>query len=371
MMAPPIRLVSREGVIRRNWRPILVSFIGWSLIAAIPVTSAYVGAGLPGLGVWWDIFKKIGLYYYLWGLSAPLLYRLTDYLPYRGIGLFVTAPVHLLTLAMLSFCLGFIVHPEAWHEWLLGARAAGFHAMSFFTYSLIVLCSLAIKFYRLSLLRQREASDARIHAAQLDNKLNLARVDSLRMQMNPHFLFNALNSIASLVDSDQRDRAYQALEQLGDVLRLSLNLSKEDDISLGQEIRFCKAYLAMEKIRFGERLHVEWRVKESTMELHVPAFVLQPSVENAIKHAVSLSSEPVTVSVEVFVDDGELVLSVSDDGRADTRSGSIGGLGIANLRERLRLRFGGRVSVETGALARGYQTSVRIPVNLLATAPSE
>jgi len=355
---------------RRHWRLLVVSFVGWSLLAAIPVTAVYIGNGAPGMTVWWTIFSKIGLYYYLWGLLSPFIYQLTDRLPYRGSGLLVTIPVHLAVLVVLSFGLGLAAHQEAWREWLLGDRAPGYHLMSFFTYALIILCCLALKFYRLSLLRQREAADAKVHAAQLDNKLNLARVDSLMMQMNPHFLFNALNSIAALIDADQRDRAYQALEKLGELLRHALKLARADDVALQREIAFCKAYLAMEQIRFGERLAVNWQAETETLNLQVPAFVLQPAIENAIKHAVSLSSDTVTVSVSARIEDGDLCLTVADDGQATAPSPNSGGFGIANLRERLQLRYGTASSVASGPAGSGYRTSIRIAVRALAAAPS-
>lgn len=364
------KALAEGGFWQRNWQLVAVSFVGWSLLAAIPVTAVYIGNGAPGMAVWWTIFTKIGLYYYLWGLLAPFIYRLTDRLPYSGSGLLLTIPVHFVVMVVLSFALGLASHQEAWHEWLLGQRAPGYHMMSFFTYALIVLCCLALKFYRLSLLRQREASAARIQAAELDNKLNLARVDSLMMQMNPHFLFNALNSIAALIDSDQRDRAYQALERLGELLRHALKLSRADDVSLQQEVQFCKAYLAMEQIRFGERLRVNWAIEPDTLGLQVPAFVLQPSIENAIKHAVSLSSDTVTVTVSAAIVGDTLQLTVADDGGAAVPSPDSGGFGISNLQERLQLRFGNATRVESGPTDSGFRTMVCIPVKSLAAAPS-
>jgi len=361
---------SHGSVLRRYWRLILLSILGWSLVAAIPTTSAYLGSGAPGLPVWWAMFVKIGGYYYMWGLISPLLYRLTNRLPYRGRGLLMTVPIHLIVFTFLSFGLGIIAHHSDWQEWLFGFRAAGYHSMSFFTYALIVLCCFAIKFYRLSLLRQREVVEAKILSAQLDNKLNLARVDSLRMQMNPHFLFNALNSIAALVESDRRDQAYAAIEQLGDLLRRALSLSNTDEVTLEQELKFCKAYLMMEKIRFGDRLNIEWQVEESALRLEVPAFILQPAVENAIKHAVSVSTKTVELEIIATILNGELILSVIDDGQALSTVSSSTGLGIGNLRERLKLRFGPRAAVDSSAEERGYRTSIRIPLDMLATTAS-
>jgi len=356
----------------RYWRLALLSFIGWSLLAAIPTTSAYLGTGAEGLPVWWAMFKRIGIYYYLWGLLTPFIYRLTDTLPYRGRGLLLTIPVHLLVLTVLSFALGLVSHQQAWHEWLIGARAAGYHSMSAFTYSLIVLCCLSVKFYRLALLRQREASDAQVLAAQLDSKLNLARVDSLRMQMNPHFLFNALNSIAALIDADRRDRAYEALEQLGDLLRRALRLSQTSEVALEDELQFSEAYLSLEQVRFGERLQVDWQVEKGANACLVPAFVLQPLIENAIKHAVSASTDRITVTVRTRLTGGNLELMVTDNGGTGTGSpeNKGEGLGIGNLRERLRLRYGGEAQVQCGPTGSGFAATVKLPRHLLATVPA-
>ncbi len=348
--------------LKRHWRIVVLSFLGWTLLAAIPTTSAYLGMGAEGVELWWAMFRKIGLYYYMWGLAAPLLYRLTDALPYRGRGLLIAVPTHLLVLLVLTFIFGFVAHQETWREWLIGPRAIGYHSMSAFTYALIVLCCLAIKFYRLSLLRQREASNARVLAAELDSKLNLARADSLRMQMNPHLLFNALNSIGALIDSSQPDRAYHALEQLADLLRRALRLSQTTEVPLADELNFARAYLALERTRFAERLVVEWQVADEARSLRVPTFVLQPLVENAVKHGVSRSARPVTVTVIAQIADNALEVGVVDDGQ--TTSAAEGPqLGIANLRERLRLRYGEEAGVESGRTGTGYASVIRIPLN--------
>ncbi len=349
------------SLLSRYWRLVLLSFVGWSLLAAIPTTSAYIGAGAQNPAIWWAMFKKIGLYYYIWGLLTPLLYRLTVSLPYRGKGLAITIPTHIAVFISLSFALGFIAHQSDWQAWLLGQRALGYHSMSAFTYSLIVLCCLSIKFYRLSILRKREATNARIHAAELDNQLNLARVESLRMQMNPHFLFNALNSVGALIEIDQRDKAYAAVEQLADLLRRTLELSKESEISLEREIGFLEAYLALEQIRFGDRLTVQWQIPEDVKTLTVPAFVLQPLVENAIKHAVATSTSPVMVTISASKNAAGLDLAVADN--ATGASASKGnGVGIANLRERLQLRYGNAATVHSGSTGSGYRTDITIPL---------
>ncbi|MEO0425245.1 MAG: histidine kinase [Pseudomonadota bacterium] len=347
---------------RIGWRFVLLSLLGWSLLAAIPTTSAYLGTGARDIAVWWAMFSRIGVYYYLWGAVAPLLYRMTDVLPYRGKALVGTLTVHLLTLIGLSFVLGLIVHHDGWQEWLFGARAAGYHSMSAFTYALIVLCSLTLKFYRLSLLREREASEARILAAELDSKFNLARVDSLRMQLNPHFLFNALNSVGALIDTGKGELAYRAVEQLGDLLRRVLNLAQAAEVTLDEELAFCEDYLALEQVRFGDRLRARWQIEAET-DCLVAAFVLQPVIENALRHAVEPSVEPVEVTVRARLAGAQrLVLEVEDDGNAVSLATGGAGVGLRNLRERLALHYGREASVEAQALNPGFRVRLDLPV---------
>ncbi len=324
------------------------------------------------MAVWFAMFKKIGLYYYMWGLLTPFIYRMTNALPYRGRTLVLTITIHLGVLAILSFSLGTVAHYADWQAWMLGPRALGYHSMSAFTYALIVLCCLSLRFYRLSVLREREASAALLHAEQLDNRLNQARVDSLRMQLNPHFLFNALNSIAALIDSKRSDAAYEALEQLGELLRHALRLSKSSEISLEEELEFCRAYLALEQVRFDERLAVVWHIDPECHSIIVPAFILQPLVENAIKHAVSASTSTVTVTITARTSEHELNLLVSDDGQT-TMTGSNAlqsGVGLDNLRERLELRYGRDASLEARSTTPGFETHIRIGLAALRTSAS-
>ncbi|MEM9057045.1 MAG: histidine kinase, partial [Pseudomonadota bacterium] len=303
------------------------------------------------------------------GLAAPLIDRLTVALPDRGRTLALSLLAHACVLVCLSFLFGLVAHTGLWREWLLGSRAPGYHAMSTFSYALIVLCSLALKFYRLSLLREKQAAAAVLNAAQLDNQLNIARVSSLQMQMNPHFLFNALNSIAALIETDQRERAYDAVERLGSLLREALKLSDSDDVPLASELAFCRAYLAMEKIRFAERLTVEWQI-DTEADWLIPAFTLQPIIENTIKHAVSVSEAPVTVRIAVRQERDTLVLSVTDNGPGDRLPSTANGIGLGNLRARLALVFDERARFEAGPLAVGYRTRLGLPLEFLTPSPS-
>jgi DNA-binding LytR/AlgR family response regulator len=141
-----------------------------------------------------------------------------------------------------------------------------------------------------------------------------SRFETLRAQINPYFLFNTLNSIASLVESSSSREAYKVIELLAALLRNALDFSRDDVVSLEEELEFLDAYLAIENVRFTDRLRVEKSIPCECLGYRVPALSLQPLQENVVKHAVSATSRPVSVQVEVSCREGRLTIRISDDG---------------------------------------------------------
>jgi LytS/YehU family sensor histidine kinase len=197
--------------------------------------------------------------------------------------------------------------------------------------------------------RQRERQ-----TAELQGRLAQARLEALSAQLNPHFLFNALNSIAELLHQDP-EAADRMLVGLGALLRRSLDTGRLQEVPLQEELRLLEHYVDLEKVRLGSRLRLDWRIEPSTLDACVPHLVLQPLVENAIHHAVSRRATPGHVSVSVRRADRHLVLEVQDDGRdaRDERAGPQGqrverhaaarannGVGLSNTRARLECLYG-------------------------------
>jgi two-component system LytT family sensor kinase len=183
---------------------------------------------------------------------------------------------------------------------------------------------------------QKERERALESAALADK----ARLDALRYQLNPHFLFNALNSVRASIDEDAA-RAKQMITQLAEFLRFSL-LQNESakPIPLGEEIDAVRNYLAIEKIRFEEKLAVEFDVERGAEEFRVPAFLLNPLVENAVKHGRRTEAQPLKIKISAKAADGKLRLEVSNSGRLETDPDKNGGIGLKNVRERLEKLFG-------------------------------
>ncbi len=214
--------------------------------------------------------------------------------------------------------------------------------------------------------RSSEANAAR--AAEAEAAAARAQSAALRLQLNPHFLFNTMNSISSLVGLDRKGEAEEMIGRLCDFLRGSLNSDPMEDVPLCQEIDAIDAYLSIEGTRFGERLEIDIDVAPETVNAAVPNFILQPFVENAIKHGVSLMKGPAHVTVAAAREDGDLVLTVTNSaesagqaaaGRLPSRPST--SIGISNARERLRNRYGERGKLIAGPTDGGYRAAIRFP----------
>ena len=212
-------------------------------------------------------------------------------------------------------------------------------------YFAILGCIFAFTYYREA--RERESQQARL-AAQLAE----ARLGALRMQLNPHFLFNSLNAITVLVrDHNTRD-ASRMLELLGGVLRQVLQSEKRHEVTLDEELRFIEQYLAIEQVRFSDRLQVRWSIEPAARDCLVPAFILQPLVENAVRHGVAKSSGESVVEVTARRSGGRLVLGVRDNGPGYSPASGVG-VGLANTRARLETLFGKAARLEVGGAEGG------------------
>jgi signal transduction histidine kinase len=207
------------------------------------------------------------------------------------------------------------------------------------------------------------ADQAEAEAARAEAETARAEAAALRLQLNPHFLFNTLNSISSLVTLGRKEQAETMIQSLGEFLRASLHADPMADVSLAEEIETLDAYLAIESVRFGDRLRIDIDVAPGLSEAPVPNFILQPLVENAIKHGVAATKGLAFLTVSARAADGALILAVVNTcepgSTADNRPGT--GIGLANIRQRLAIRYQGRASLETGPIADGWRAEIRLP----------
>jgi signal transduction histidine kinase len=218
---------------------------------------------------------------------------------------------------------------------------------------------------------QAEALAAQRRLAIAESAAQAAQVRALRYQVNPHFLFNTLNSLSSLVMTGRTDRAEAMLLALSTFFRTSLSLEPGANVTLAEEIDLQRLYLDIEKARFPDRLHVEIDVPGELEQARLPALLLQPIVENAIKYGVSKSRKAVLIRIEArHLDDHRMVVEVSnrmkngggDELPAATHEGT--GLGLSNVCQRLDARFGNRANCRYGPMnGGGFKVSLTMPVD--------
>lgn len=173
-----------------------------------------------------------------------------------------------------------------------------------------------------------------------------AQLEVLRYQLNPHFLFNALNSIRASVDEDS-NRAKQMITQLSEFLRHSLLSAEKKEIPLQEELEAVQNYLAIEKIRFEEKLEIEYEVEDSAKDFKVPCLLLNPLVENAIKHGLQTSPKPLKIKISAKMENEKLILEVANTGKLDNLHNSNGTkIGLKNVCERLEKLYGEKSTFE-------------------------
>ena len=212
----------------------------------------------------------------------------------------------------------------------------------------------------------RALAENRVREERLRELAARSELKALKAQINPHFLFNALNSISALVSIDP-DAAQRTLERLAGIFRGTLLASENETVPLRKELELVDAYLEVERSRFGRRLSVVEDVAEDARDVDVPPLILQPVVENAVRHGISPRVEGGTVRIEARREAGTLLLAVEDDGpgvdAARLEDALAGGYGLRNVRDRLNTKFGdGPWFRVEGGRGRGMRVELRIPI---------
>ena len=224
------------------------------------------------------------------------------------------------------------------------------------TYSAIAGLSYALGY-------QRESQAREIKAAKLEARLAEARLKTLETQLHPHFLFNTLHAISTLVHT-QPDAADRMISRLSDLLRITFSRSDAARVPLHEELEFLQKYLEIEQTRFQGRLTVSYEVDPDTLDAEVPRLILQPLVENAIKHGLAPRSEPGTIRIAAGREGDVLRLVVHDDGvglSGGARAKLHGGVGLSNTRDRLQCLYGSAHALEFSEAERGLSVELRFP----------
>lgn len=216
-----------------------------------------------------------------------------------------------------------------------------------------------------------EARERQVQVARLSEQLSSARFAALQAQLNPHFLFNTLNTIAVLVRDDDRQGAVRIVEDLSELLRSTLTRHRANEVTLGEELELVRQYIAIEQARFSDRLRPEFNIPDALLSAAVPSFALQHLVENAIRHGIAKHPDAGFLSITAEHDGEFLKLSVVNDGISiEPQVAPSPGHGIQNTRERLRALYGARASLEISPRVEGGTIAIlRVPYHELRPEP--
>jgi two-component system LytT family sensor kinase len=330
---------------------IIVGF--WLFFGLLNASQLYVGLRIENFPVpLWGMFAWELTGWGSWALLTPIVLRLGRRFPLErsawARGLLVHLPACLaIAVAHIAFLIYLTLifrpfgpesRPRPFWEMFVGRASSQFH-IELLIYAATLGLGYAVSYY--ARFRERE-----VRARALEAQLAQAQLQALKMQLHPHFLFNTLNGIAGLVRDNRNRAAVDMLAGLSDLLRYTLENAGRQEVPLKEELEFLELYLGIQLMRFPDRLRVRLEVAPDTLDALVPNLILQPLVENAIRHGVSQRAAGGTIGVEAVRADGRLRIKVYDDGPGLKPGGAFGaadeGVGLSNTRARLARLYGDR-----------------------------
>jgi two-component system LytT family sensor kinase len=346
---------------------------GWTLFAFFFISEDAGRLLYQGHTVPWHGFLVVWLTTaYAWAFLTPFVWCLANRFPiarktwWRGAGLHL---VMSLLFALIEEGLFAWITPIFGLPWFPRNFAATFRAVLPIDFHLNVLIYLSIigvhqgvGYYRKFLERESLSAKLELRATQLERQLTQAKLSALQMQLHPHFLFNTLHAIVVLVRQHRVEEADEMLTNLSELLRETLAGWKTQEIPLRREVELTNLYLDIERVRFQDRLTVEMSLSPATLNALVPSLLLQPLVENAVRHGVSKSSAPVTIALKSCLRNSMLEVQVCDNGPGVLGECSGNGVGLSNTRARLQQLYGEQQSLSLdGRTGGGTIVTVLLP----------
>ncbi|HLK62711.1 MAG TPA: histidine kinase [Bryobacteraceae bacterium] len=365
--------------LQRRLRNLGWYFLVWTLVAIYFFSQGLVQkAASHDPNPWWHYLLSWLAGAYISALLTPVILWLAARVPISRRNWVRPAVLHLLlsivfsllSLAVESFVLPMMhVFPDLMKTPLITfivLLTIGFH-QNVLTYWAILAIHYGTAYYRKYQEREKQALRLERDAAELKERLTRAQLSALKMQLQPHFLFNTLNAIMVLVRQQRGREAEETLGLLGDLLRCVLDDVEAQEVPLRRELHYLELYLSIEQVRFQDRLRIEISAEPAILEAAVPHMGLQPIVENAIRHGIGRSSSAGRIRIEAVRDHEALVLTVRDDGPGLPPSGvpTGHGIGLANTRARLQQLYGeaGQLAVENEE-PRGTAVTMRLPFHI-------
>lgn len=308
---------------------------------------------------------------YIWFFLGLLIYRLSFKLPFEKKKLKTSIPSHLL----LSLVFAIVYFYLFYHIGrLIVDESVVYYGASFgrlfklnFRYNILIYWAIlgfcyTLNFYQKYQKREKEALELELKTARLEAMLATAQLQSLKMQIKPHFLYNTLHTISGLIYEDA-DKANDMISGLSELLRYSLEKTNNTTVKLGEEIEFIKKYLNIQKIRFKDRLKINIVIEPESPDAEVPAMILQPLVENAVEHGISSIKGQGLIKISTFIDKDRLIMEIFDNGKGIKSDAELSqGVGISNTAEQLNRLYPENHSFELKNVKRsGFIVRICIP----------
>jgi len=369
---------------RSRERRLLIAGVAafWGLLAIVSLgndvvrevvndCSPTVGQALARLP---DFARREVAPFLLWALLTPALFALAARLPVTRPKAWRRVPLHLSVALAVATGVGayraaahdLLAHsdPASGHalaEWRRGGFVAGL-PLDLPAYSAILVVGFALAHYRGVRRREAEAARLEAQATELRARLAEARFEALRHQLHPHFLFNTLNTVAALVERDPA-ATRKTVARLSGLLRRALDGGDRHEVTLAEELSFVEGYLEIERTRFGDRFAVRLRIEDEARQALVPSLVLQPLVENAVRHGIARAAGPGRIWIEAAREGGRLRLRVRDNGPGCGPGPPRAGVGLSNTAGRLEALHGAAATLELSSQAGGgFEASIVLPL---------
>ena len=354
----------RKNFINRG--EIVLCLLGMAILSSVVL---YIKSELNNSNISFHVILIIKVLIWLfWGCWLPLIFFLSQKIPihknntYKGLLLHIPVSIFIVCIHILVYAAIIKFSPiPSFNNQPLDKLFFGFlfsqFEWYFMTYWALILGSYAFNFYY-----KFQHSDTK--SAQLETLLTKAKLNALKIQLKPHFLFNTLNTISSLVRQEENDKSILMLSELGDLLRLVIDNNEQQFVPLSNEIRLIKKYIALEELRFKSKLRVTIDVDERIDDAMVPSFILQPLIENSIYHGLSQKIDAKWLTIEIKKDNDTLNFMIYNDGfplPEDFHITKTKGIGIANSIERLSQLYKDDYYLEIFNFKKGVMTELSIP----------
>jgi len=341
--------LERPVTVRRMLYAVMV-LLFWTVFGVLSAGQIFIRESSGGAALSpWSVFNIV-YFYWAWAIATPVALRLARVV--SGGGEQWTArvaqglPLGLAVLGVQGACYAIFTILETRQPWsalptLIGGVLVRHLAGNLLTGVMIVAAYASFAYYRRVQDRLLKTSELALRASEMETTLVRMRLDALKTQLQPHFLFNTLNMVSGLIARGDAVTANRAVARLGDLLRASLSTSADQQVSLASELELTRQYLEIARLRFGDRLTITEQVEDAALPVMVPSLVLQPLVENAVQHAAASRGGAGRIALTASCTDGELVVRVVDDGPGfEGGAVPVMGVGLSNVRDRLLQLYG-------------------------------